>query len=223
MHIPSPETIHIANWVPCTQAEGPGVRFALWVQGCPLRCPGCCNPEMFSDVAQQSYSIPDFFQKILLAKKEHTIEGVTFLGGEPFAQAKACAELALLCQKEGLSVMVFSGYTWSELKQQGEGAQSFLRSVDILVDGRYEKELHTEKRRWIGSTNQKVHFLTERYQEEDPQWKQPNTIDIHFDGKELFITGFPEGPWKEILQKWNARQKAKSRKKAKAHQKDKST
>src|SRR4029079_1756775 len=36
----------VAQIVPVTEAEGPGRRFALWFQGCPLRCPGCCNPEM---------------------------------------------------------------------------------------------------------------------------------------------------------------------------------
>ena len=38
--------LSVAQIVPCTEAEGPGRRFALWFQGCPLRCPGCCNPEM---------------------------------------------------------------------------------------------------------------------------------------------------------------------------------
>ena len=38
--------LSVAQIVPHTEAEGPGVRFALWFQGCPLRCPGCCNPEM---------------------------------------------------------------------------------------------------------------------------------------------------------------------------------
>ena len=38
--------LRVAQIVPFTEAEGPGRRFALWFQGCPLRCPGCCNPEM---------------------------------------------------------------------------------------------------------------------------------------------------------------------------------
>ena len=42
--MPEP-TLQVAQIVPCTEAEGPGKRFALWFQGCPLRCPGCCNPE----------------------------------------------------------------------------------------------------------------------------------------------------------------------------------
>lgn len=38
-------TLSVAQFVACTEAEGPGKRFALWMQGCPMRCPGCCNPE----------------------------------------------------------------------------------------------------------------------------------------------------------------------------------
>ena len=36
--------LSVAQIVRCTEAEGPGKRYALWFQGCPLRCPSCCNP-----------------------------------------------------------------------------------------------------------------------------------------------------------------------------------
>jgi len=202
-----PETLNIATWMPCTTAEGPGVRFALWVQGCTLRCPGCCNPEMFADAPRYVMSIEEIMAMLLEARREHEIEGITVLGGEPFEQAEALARLAARAQAEGLSVMIFSGFTREELATRGDAAAALLSQIDILVDGRYDRALHTESRRWIGSTNQRVHFLSERYDPDDPRWAAPNSIDIHFDGKELYITGFPEGPWKEALQQWQAWQK----------------
>lgn len=201
----------MATWVPCTKAEGPGVRFALWVQGCPLRCPGCCNPEMFSDAPRQMETVASVLEMILDAKREHDIEGVSFLGGEPLSQAAGLAALAEQVQKYDLSVMVFSGYTREEMDSLGSDVSRLLQHTDILVDGRYDATLHTNERRWIGSTNQRVHFLSSRYDPADPAWEQPNSVDIHFDGKELFITGFPQGPWKELLEAWQDWQRKKDR------------
>src|SRR5688572_13495196 len=101
----------IAQTVRCTEAEGPGRRFAIWFQGCPLRCPGCCNPEMLPFVGGQSVRLDDLLHQIVAAKGGQGIEGVTLLGGEPFAHAEGAAELAERVQAAGLSVMIFSGYT----------------------------------------------------------------------------------------------------------------
>lgn len=167
---------------------------------------------MFSDAPREQLSVDELLARILKAKQEHQIEGVTYLGGEPFSQAEALAALSKKLWEHGLSVMVFSGYTIEEIKEQGEASQALLACVDILVDGRYEQDKHTESRRWIGSTNQRVHHLTDKYPPDTEEWSKPNSIDIHFDGKELFITGFPDGPWKETLEKWQAWQKQKQHK-----------
>src|SRR5271157_4826924 len=87
------ETLHVAQIVPVTEAEGPGRRFALWFQGCPLRCPGCCNPEMLSFDGGQVLSLSEVLQQIAAAVT-HGIEGITLLGGEPVAHAASVALLA---------------------------------------------------------------------------------------------------------------------------------
>src|SRR5437588_5749411 len=86
--------LRVAQIVPATEAEGPGRRFALWFQGCPLRCPGCCNPEMLPFAGGTPMRLDDIATHMRRARDEHAIEGITLLGGEPFAHASGAAALA---------------------------------------------------------------------------------------------------------------------------------
>ena len=69
-------TLSIAQIVPSTEAEGPGRRFALWVQGCPLRCPGCCNPEMLPFAGGRQSSLADVLEQIDTTRQRNAIEGI---------------------------------------------------------------------------------------------------------------------------------------------------
>src|SRR3954452_12205836 len=110
----SPEAIRVAHIAPCTEAEGPGKRFALWFQGCPLRCPGCCNPEMLPFAAGGGMSLDQVLSAVADAVPQG-IEGITLLGGEPTAHAADASRLARQMHAWNLSVMVFSGFTLEEL------------------------------------------------------------------------------------------------------------
>lgn len=179
----------IAQIVPCTDAEGPGSRFAIWFQGCPLRCPGCCNPEFLSFTGGQSKTLAELVASLRAYRGR--VEGITLLGGEPFAHAMGAAAIAGEARTLGLSVMVFTGYTLEQLRARSESAVgALLDRTDILVDGPYLRDDPDTERRWIGSRNQRIHFLTDRYQYDD-QWRQRNTLEIRFSGGELSINGFP--------------------------------
>ncbi|HYT92138.1 MAG TPA: 4Fe-4S single cluster domain-containing protein, partial [Gemmataceae bacterium] len=191
----------VAQIIPCTEAEGPGRRFALWFQGCPLRCPGCCNPEMLPFTGGQRFTLAGVVEQVKAAAAEQGVEGVTLLGGEPLAHATAALALAREVHLLGLTVMVFSGYTLEEARTLPDPAVAdLLAETDILVDGPYVRELPETRRRWIGSSNQRIHFLTERYRADDPRWDQPNTLEIRLIGNELTVNGFPArsavGLWK---------------------------
>lgn len=190
-------TLQIAQIVTCTEAEGPGKRFAIWFQGCPLRCPGCCNPEFLPFKGGETCEVADILDQIK-ASKRLGVEGITLLGGEPFAHAQAAAALASEVQKHALSVMVFSGYTLEQIQQMPERAGVLLRNTDILVDGPYVRELPDTQRRWIGSTNQRIHFLTNRYRADDTCWQQKNTLEIRLDATGLSVNGFPAHGAKEL-------------------------
>jgi anaerobic ribonucleoside-triphosphate reductase activating protein len=196
-------TLRVANLVPVTEAEGPGKRFAIWLQGCPLRCPGCCNPEMLSFNGGEEIPVAELLRQVREAAGQHRVEGVTLLGGEPFAHAEAAARLARGIRRAGLTVMIFSGYTLDELRaQQLPAVTELLSHTDLLVDGRYDRDLPESERRWIGSANQQVHFLSDRYHADDGCWRRPNTLEIRFDGRQVLVNGFPApaaaGIWKQL-------------------------
>jgi anaerobic ribonucleoside-triphosphate reductase activating protein len=193
--------LRVAQAVPCTEAEGPGKRFALWFQGCPLRCPGCCNPEMLPFQGGDLLPVAAVVEAVRAAATEHGLEGITLLGGEPLAHAAGGAALARAAHKLGLNVMVFSGYTLEEARALSDPAvDELLAETDILVDGPYRRDLPETARRWIGSANQRVHFLSDRCRADDPRWRLPNTLEIRLSGKELTVNGFPArsavGLWK---------------------------
>jgi anaerobic ribonucleoside-triphosphate reductase activating protein len=194
------QSMQIAQVAPCTEAEGPGKRFAIWFQGCPLRCPGCCNPEFLPFRGGQSIAVREMAERIALSREENGIEGVTFLGGEPFAHAGLAAVLARLIRDQGFSVMVFSGYTIEQLQSRPEPEVAELIALtDILVDGPYDRDRPDFERRWIGSTNQRIHFLSDRYSF-DGEWRKKNTLEIRVKGSEISVNGFPAkdavGLWK---------------------------
>lgn len=201
----APHTLKLAQVVSVTDAEGPGSRFAIWFQGCPWRCPGSCNPEMLPFEGGESVRIDDLLRQIELAC-EQGLDGITLLGGEPFAHAHGASLLASEVQQRGLSVMVFSGFTLEQLRAMPEPSVSeLLRHTDILVDGPYLREQPDTQRRWIGSVNQRIHFLTDRYRADDPRWQRANTLEIRLIDGELSVNGFPaqhaSSLWKRISRK----------------------
>lgn len=187
--------LRVATLSEDTEAEGPGRRWALWLQGCPIRCPGCCNPEMFDERAGTAWSIDDLAAR-LGAAADRGVEGITLLGGEPFAQAAGAAEVARAAQARGLTVMVFSGYTLAELRARPDAAP-LLAATDLLVDGPYDRARPEPPpplgRRWIGSTNQVMHYLTAAYAPDEPRMRAPNTVELHWRDGRLLVNGWPAG------------------------------
>jgi len=133
----------------------------LWVQGCPFRCPGCVAPETQPFRGGQETDVTSLADELVCLTD---IEGVTFSGGEPFAQAAALVNLVdTIPRKRDLSYMSYTGYTLEHLLCRGNPAQKALVArLDVLVDGPYLAARHTDLR-WRGSDNQQVHFLSPRY------------------------------------------------------------
>ncbi len=196
--------VQIAQIVPHTRAEGPGERFAIWFQGCPFRCPGCCNPEMLRFEGGERFTAGEVLAQIQAANTaSEDLEGITLLGGEPLAHAEGAAKIAREARRLGLSVMIFTGYRWEEIESSpDEAVQELIAHTDLLVDGLYERDQPELTRRWIGSANQEIHFLTDRYSPDDPCWRETDTLEIRLEEGDLTINGFPAksavGLWKRL-------------------------
>ena len=156
--------LNLAAIRPCTEAEGPGKRFAIWCQGCLRRCPGCCNPHMQRVERKHLVEVDRLMELILKHKSEDGIEGVSFIGGEPILQAEGFAQLAQKCQEKGLSVLLFTGYEYKDLLKTGnDSINMLLGNSDVLIDGEFVESLYDRERDWVGSTNQRVIFLSDLY------------------------------------------------------------
>ena len=177
--------LNLARTLPRSAVNGPGERFVVWVQGCGLACPGCWNPDTWSFSRRIMRTIDDLSTEIGATSG---IEGVTFSGGEPFAQASALAALAERVRASGLSVFVFTGYELDELVHPA--SRALLAQVDVVVTGRYLAAERASGLVWRGSANQRVHFLTRRYGPVDMEACPEVEFHIGADGI-LSVTGFP--------------------------------
>ncbi len=164
-----------------TTVEGPGNRFCLWVQGCKKHCPECWAKDTWAFNIGKEYSIDTIFNMI----DKSIVEGITFLGGEPFEQAKDLAILSKKIKDAGLSVVCFTGYTIEELRSKNNpDVNLFLENIDLLIDGGFEVENYDLSRPWVGSSNQRYLFLTYRYTLEDiSKYKNKIEVRISQDGK----------------------------------------
>ena len=132
--------------------DGPGIRLAVFVQGCPHRCKGCHNPQ--SHDMNGGYIMTDT-EILEMVKANPLLDGVTFSGGEPFCQATALAELAKEIHKLGLNIMTYTGYEYEELLKSAD-FMPLLVQTDILVDGKFEEDKKSIDLVFKGSSNQRI-------------------------------------------------------------------
>ena len=164
-----------------TKVEGPGVRYCIWFQGCSRRCKGCWAKATWAPDGGKELDAEDVLKDILATKG---IEGVTFLGGEPFEQPQALEYLAREVKEAGLSVVCFTGGKLEDIKNR-----EILNYIDLLIDGEYKEEEQDFSRPWVGSRNQRYHFLTDRYDEKIlTEYKNKIEINIQKNGL-IFING----------------------------------
>lgn len=134
--------------------NGDGLRVVLWTQGCPNHCLGCQNPETWDYNKGELRKIEDIKKELTNFKGQ---SGLTFCGGEPFVQSKACKEIADFVRDElGWNVWSFSGFTYEIIKEAGGEAWDFLKSLDALIDGPFILSQRDLSLRFRGSKNQRL-------------------------------------------------------------------
>ena len=145
--------LDLAGIVNDSIVDGPGIRMTVFAQGCPHHCEGCHNPETWAfgcGTAMEEERIVEIVGTNPLCR------GVTFSGGEPFAQAEAFAKLAKLLKSKGYEIASYSGYTFEQLMNGTDPQKELLSAIDVLIDGPFvlaERSLEVPFR---GSRNQRI-------------------------------------------------------------------
>ncbi|MEG1365658.1 MAG: anaerobic ribonucleoside-triphosphate reductase activating protein [Oscillospiraceae bacterium] len=146
------KTINIAGIASDSIVDGPGIRVAIFTQGCPHHCEGCHNPSTHSFGTGKDTTVQELYS---IVKSNPIARGVTFSGGEPFAQCEGLCELAKLLKADGYELAAYSGYTFDELIQN-EVQKALLQQLDILIDGKFVLAQRNLGLRFRGSENQRI-------------------------------------------------------------------
>ena len=133
--------------------DGPGIRTTIFSQGCPHHCPGCHNPETWAFGCGTQIPVEAVVE---IVESNPLCRGVTFSGGEPFAQAEGFARLARVLKEKGYEIASYSGYTFEALLRGSEAQKELLRSIDILIDGRFILAQKSLEIAFRGSRNQRI-------------------------------------------------------------------
>lgn len=136
--------------------DGPGIRFSVFAQGCPHRCPGCHNPQSHDPLGGSEMAVEDIIARL---DKNPLLDGVTLTGGEPFFQAEDCAKIAKAAHEKGLNVWTYTGYTYEQLlagQDKQPGWKALLEETDVLVDGQFILEERSLELKFRGSRNQRI-------------------------------------------------------------------
>ena len=132
--------------------DGPGVRYTLFMQGCPHNCKGCHNPDTHDINKGKILDVKDVYNDIITTRY---IDGVTISGGDPFFQPEALCELLKMLKEQGLSIWCYSGWRFEDLLLNKKQAKA-LKYVDVLVDGKFEEDKKSKECMFRGSTNQRI-------------------------------------------------------------------
>ena len=147
-------TLQVAGIVRESIVDGPGIRYAVFVQGCPHHCPGCHNPETHLFAGGSAMDIAGIFAQF---QADPLLKGITLSGGEPFCQAEPLAELARLVHGTGKDVAVYTGYTFEELAASPDPAvAALLEETDLLIDGPFVEAQRDIDLLFRGSSNQRL-------------------------------------------------------------------
>ena len=145
--------LNLSGIVSDSIVDGPGIRTTVFSQGCPHHCEGCHNPETWDFGCGTDIPVEAVVD---IVRSNPLCRGVTFSGGEPFAQPEAFARLARLLKEKGYEVASYTGYTFEELLGGTEGQLELLGTLDILIDGPFLLSQRSLEIAFRGSRNQRI-------------------------------------------------------------------
>lgn len=144
--------MYVARVLYPVEVLGPGKRVGIWFCGCPRRCKGCSNPELWEFQERYKTTPETILEMIKNIAKEHKVDGFTITGGDPFYQPDDLKELLKMLKEISDDIIVYTGYKVNEINPES------LFNISVLIDGEYIEELN-DNSLLRGSSNQKVHIL----------------------------------------------------------------
>ncbi len=167
--------IKLAGIVKESVVDGPGLRWVLFVQGCPHRCEGCHNAQAQDPTGGYETTTEEVIRQL---PHNPLIRGLTFSGGEPFQQPEALVEIGREAKKRGLTLFIYSGYRYEELQAMVESKtaiKALLELTDVLVDGPFIIERKDLNLAYRGSANQRLIDVPRSLQAGYPvEWGMPD-------------------------------------------------
>lgn len=152
--------VRVAGDIYDSLANGPGMRYVLFTQGCTIRCKGCQNPHTWSSDGGTDMYISQIIDNI---KESPFIKGVTLSGGDPMEQPEVILELCKAIKREfdnKLDIMIYTGRTIEELiAKDCKYIREILDIADYLVDGKFEEDSMENTKLYTGSSNQRIFDL----------------------------------------------------------------
>ena len=156
--------MHIGQILTADTANGTGVRLSIFVSGCTNHCEGCFQPQTWDFNYGQLYT--ESIEKFILEElSKDYYDGLTILGGEPFELSNQRTIVGLIrkikSRMPDKNIWIYTGFTYDkDLIANGcryiECTDEILDNTDILVDGRFEKDLRNLRLNFRGSSNQRI-------------------------------------------------------------------
>jgi anaerobic ribonucleoside-triphosphate reductase activating protein len=175
-------SFQINEIIPKSRANGPGIRYTIWFQGCSLKCKGCINTEMHDPTNGKKMTVNELVEDI---KRQLEITGITLTGGEPVDQISSLVPFLKELDSLNLNVILLTGYTILELKKKSLFPE-LVKCLDVIVAGRYDSGKRIA-RGLRGSSNKKYYFITNEISLEEIE--EAPMAEIVIDGNKELISG----------------------------------
>ncbi len=152
------KVMYVARILYPVEVLGPGKRIGIWFCGCTHHCKGCSNPELWERQEKYKVSMDTVMKLIHKISDYNDVDGFTITGGDPMEQPKELSELIENLILINDDILVYTGYEIDELSANS------LKNISVLIDGKYQEDLNSNSL-LRGSTNQKIHILSDKHKE----------------------------------------------------------